>query len=138
MGKYTFDCAQGYREACMTALQMAEQKKGGPPYVIEIAAEWSSLVPMTTIFHLFVGLLDVFRNDEVLADYECNKFTLNPNLQSKVGRPSEYELYSDRIARVFPTYKLDEKLRVRPGPESQTVSFLWLKELLLSNDIARN
>ena len=79
MGKYTFDCAQSYREACMTALQMAEQKKGGPPYVIEIAAEWSSLVPMMSIFHLFVGLLDVFRNDEVLADYECNKFTLNPN-----------------------------------------------------------
>ena len=103
---------------------MAEQKKGGPPYVIEIAAKWISLVPMMSIFHLFVGLLDVFRNDEVLADYECNKFTLNPNHQSKADKPSEFELYSDRMARVFPTYKLDEKLRVRPGPESTTVNFV--------------
>ena len=55
--------------------------------MIEIAAEWSSLVPMTSPFHLLVGLLDVFRNDEVLADQECNKFTLNPNHQRKPNRP---------------------------------------------------
>ena len=42
------------------------------------------------------------------------------------------------MVRVYPTYKLDEKLRVRPGPESQRVNFVQLKQLLLSTDLARN
>jgi hypothetical protein len=49
-----------------------------------------------------------------------------------------YELYSDLIHRVYPTYKLDDRLRLVPGPDTPTVNFSVLKELLLSKDLSRN
>ena len=130
MGKYTYNCFPGYRGVCIEALRKAEQKKadGEPPFVLEIAAEWSSLIPMMSPLHLLVGLLDVYRNDEVLADLEHNRFSLNPKHQSSrllasTGESTEFELYSDRIVRVYPTYILDERLRIRPGPETLTINF---------------
>ena len=40
--------------------------------------------------------------------------------------------------RIFPTYVLDESLRIRPGPETPRVNFLNLKDILLSTDLERN
>ena len=40
--------------------------------------------------------------------------------------------------RIFPSYVLDEALRIRPGPETPRVNFVNLKELLLSTDLERN
>jgi len=42
LGRYTFDFIPGYREACMEALKAAEQKKGSPPFVLEICYAWTS------------------------------------------------------------------------------------------------
>ena len=65
-------------------------------------------------------------------------FSLNPALQSKPDAPTEFELYSDRMTRIFPTYIFDQRCRIRPGPHTQTVNFEQLKDLLLSKDLARN
>ena len=74
----------------------------------------------------------------MLADIECNRWSINPADQATEGNDTGYELYSDRIARLFPTYVLDERLRIRPGPETQRVNFVNLKEILLSTDLERD
>ena len=65
-------------------------------------------------------------------------FTTNPENQSTVENPTEFELYSDRFVRVFPSYVLDSRMRIRPGPDTPRIDFSWLKELLLSKDLSRN
>lgn len=87
---------------------------------------------------LYVGLLDLYRNDEVLCDKACIRFSLDPKMQSTEANPTEFELFSDRVVRIFPTYVLDNRLRIRPGPETPRVKLQWLKELLLSKDLERN
>jgi hypothetical protein len=47
-------------------------------------------------------------------------------------------LFSDRIASLFPTYELDEELRVIPTKASPLLNFNQLKENLLSKDIAKD
>lgn len=39
--------------------------------------------------------------------------------------------------RHFPTYKLDDRLRLVPGKDTPTVNFAWLKETLLSKDLSQ-
>ena len=62
----------------MEALRRAEAKKGSPPYVIEIGQEWSSMIPMLAPPFLLMGLQDLLKNDEVLADITNERFTLRP------------------------------------------------------------
>ena len=47
-------------------------------------------------------------------------------------------LFSDRVHSMWPSYVLDERCRVRPGPQTPVVNFVTLKNLLLSRDLARN
>ncbi len=77
-------------------------------------------------------------NDEVLTDMACARFSLNPAVQSTAENPSEFELFSDRVNRMWPSYVLDSRNRLRPGPETPTINLAWLKELLLSKDLSRN
>lgn len=77
-------------------------------------------------------------NDEILADMACARWTLNPALQSTAEKPTEFELFSDRINRMWPSYVLDARNRLRPGPETPTINLAWLKELLLSKELSRN
>ena len=93
---------------------------------------------MTTPFYVQAGLQDMFMADEVLANMDCTRFSLNPAMQSTAENPSQFELYSDRIFRMWPTYVLDARNRLRPGPETPTVNFSWLKDLLLSKELSRN
>ena len=122
----------------MEALRRAEEKLGRPPYINEIAAEWSSMIPMLAGFFIMVGLNDLFKNDEILADLMHNRFSLNPERQSTAAMTTEFELFSDRFVRLFPTYVLDYRCRIRPGPETQTANFDNLKSLLLCKDLSRN
>ena len=85
-----------------------------------------------------MGLQDIYKKDEVLADYEHNLWTLNPTLQSTAENPSQFELFSDRIHRLWPSYVLNSRCAVRPGKETITMNFAHLKELLLSKDPSRN
>ena len=138
LGKYTWGCVIGYRGACYEALTRAENAHGRPPYVLEICQHWNSAIPMIGQIFVLIGLQEIFRNDECLADPENNRFSINPAMQSTAENPTPFDLYSDRIARIFPTYVLDEGLRIRPGPETPRVNLVNLKELLLSTDLARN
>ena len=48
------------------------------------------------------------------------------------GNETGFELCSDRLAKDLPHYDFDERGRVRPGADTHTVNFDYLKELLLS------
>ena len=48
------------------------------------------------------------------------------------GNEAGFELCSDRLAKDLPHYAFDERGRVRPGADTHTVNFDYLKELLLS------
>ena len=96
------------------------------------------MIPYLGALFIMAGLQDLWKADECLADHENNQFSLNTDLQSKADKPTNFELYSDRMVRIFPTYVFDSRCRVRPGPETQRVNFDALKNLLLSNDLARN
>ena len=74
----------------------------------------------------------------MLIDLGHNRFSLNPMLQSTKDFPTEYETFSDRIARMFPTYRIDDLCRIRPGLETPVLNFAYLKDLLLSHDLSRN
>jgi len=45
---------------------------------------------------------------------------------------------SDRHVRKYPGYLLDERCRARPGPNTPTINFQQLKDILLSTDLSRN
>ena len=78
LGHYTWTCVYGYRGGCLNALRRAEAELGRPPALIEIQRFWNSFIPMLSPFHLFVGLQDLWRNDEILADSTCERFSANP------------------------------------------------------------
>ena len=122
----------------MDALRRAEEKKGSPPYVLEIEREWSSMIPMLAGFFLMMGLQELQKNDECLSDINNERWSLRPELQSTKENPTDFMLFSDRFAQVFPTYELDDMCRIRPGPDTPRVNFTDLKELLLSKDLSRN
>ena len=107
-------------------------------YTVEVAREFRSLYPNMGTLIIMACLQELYKKDEVLADYEINKWTLNPSHQSTAENPTQFEIFSDRIHRLFPTYVLNSRCCVRPGPETVTMSFTYLKELLLSKDLSRN
>ena len=51
---------------------------------------------------------DLYTNDQVLACKNCDQYSVNPaNQRSATNPDSEYELYSDRSARLWPGYKYE-------------------------------
>ena len=58
-------------------------------------------------------MLDLFKKDMVLADPECNMFTLNTSRQRKSMNEDAnvFELCSQRMQRLYPTYNLDTDFR---------------------------
>lgn len=70
-------------------------------------------------------------------DIDGNRYSTKKELQQKAENNTGFELFSDRIARLFPSYTLDEELKVIVTQDTPTVNFNYLKELLLSKDISR-
>ena len=64
-------------------------------------------------------------------------YSVNMDLKRKKESNCVFELWSDLVARKFPTYKLDSECRFVSGPDTETVNFADLKELLLSRDLKR-
>ena len=81
---------------------------------------------------------ELYKADQCLADRELNLWTLNPDNQSTAANPTQFDLFSDRIKRMYPSYQLDSRCLIRPGPETPTVNLAQLKELLLSKNLSRN
>jgi len=73
-----------------------------------------------------------------MADSWNERFTLNADLQSTDENPTDFMLFSDRFLEYYPTYKLDNMCRIRPGSATPTVNLAYLKTLLLDQDLSRD
>ena len=82
-------------------------------------------------------VFELFRNDEVLTDKAMDYYSVDVSNQCTEDNPTEFELCSDRLTKDLPSYIFDQRGKVRPGPNTPTVNFTYLKKLLLSNDISR-
>lgn len=82
LGKYTHLCVWGYRKNCLLALARAEEMHGRPVFVHEIYYELPqvSLMPSLRPYLCWQACLDLYQNDEILADKLCDQFSLNPKL----------------------------------------------------------
>jgi hypothetical protein len=82
-------------------------------------------------------LQNLFKDDLVLCDMEMNMYSLDVSKQFShtTNRNGVFELCSDRIHRLYPTYHLDKACRFMPGPETPNINFTRLKEILLSKDM---
>ena len=78
LGRMTWTGVWGYRSAALTALRRAEEIKGSPPYILEIAHQWNSIVPMLAPIVVLVALQDLYKTDIMLADKDNHRFSLNP------------------------------------------------------------
>lgn len=120
----------GYSTNVKLALAEAEKRYGRPVYVHEIYYEIPqvSFLPSLRPYITWQACLDMYQNDEIMADKLCDQFSLNPKLQRSASNPeSEYELFSDRFVRRWPTYCYDDKLIVRPTSETPRINFDTLK-----------
>jgi|LakMenEpi03Aug12_release.lakeMendotaPanAssembly.Ray.scaffolds.fasta_scaffold361108_1 hypothetical protein len=81
---------------------------------------------------------ELFRNDDILTDAFENHYSTQKAMQDSPLNKTGFELYSDRIARIYPTYVLNDNLKLQPGPTTETISFNTLKDILLSTDLSRD
>jgi len=61
---------------------------------------------------------DLFKDDLVLSDAEMNLFSLRPDLQRTASNESPFELCSDRMQRLYPTYSLSDEGVFQVGPKT--------------------
>lgn len=74
-------------------------------YAIEVSQEWQSkLIPKIGTAEIYAGLLDLYKADECLSNRELTKFTLDLKAQSVSKRKTSFELFSDRMWYLYPTY----------------------------------
>lgn len=55
------------------------------------------------------NVYDLFKDDLVLCDAEMNRFSLRPDFQRTELNQSPFELCSDRMVRLYPTYSLSDE-----------------------------
>ena len=81
----------------------------------------------------------LFQDDLVLCDTEMNMYSLDVSRQHShtTNRDGIFELCSDRMQRLYPTYHLDKTCRFMPGPETPNINFTSIKEILLSKDMRK-
>ena len=81
MGKYTWSgCPDGYREAAYDALKRAETLRGSPVYLVDIFRAWNSSTLEVKTPLLKAALMDLYKADEMIADTETHRFSINPAL----------------------------------------------------------
>ena len=81
---------------------------------------------------------ELYRNDEILTDAFENRYSAQKEMQDNPQNKTGFELYSDRITRIYPSYVLDGTLKLQPGPTTETMNFNTLKDILLSTDLSRD
>ena len=90
------------------ALKIAYEKRGGPVYTCEVHEELKKISYNPVKFmHLTKNTLwNLFADDKILCNRELTLYSLNPLDQSTLENESEFELFSDRMARIGPGYDL--------------------------------
>ena len=102
--------------AIKQAVHDAENKKQEPAYIVDI---YRSVVDLghfanPSITEVRKALFDLYRNDELLADEQMNRFTLEFETHERGLTSTGYESCSRRMERKFSMYKFDEKRRIVP------------------------
>ena len=108
-------------EKILTVIRRVEEKLQRPVYFIEIYREALKYANETgeTLLIRSQDLQNIFRDDLVLGDAELNLYSLDAkNQRSWPNNPNGMELCSDRMQRLYPSYKLDERGRFLPGDET--------------------
>jgi hypothetical protein len=129
----------GLRGMVLNSVRQAELRLGRPVNRNEVYIQSGmSYYLRLPVILVWIIIQDLWRDDQILANKEVTVYSVNPEMQNTLENPTGFELYSDCFARLYPTYTLDARLRIVPGPETPTVNFNTLKEILLSTDLERN
>ena len=84
------------------------------------------------------ALYDLYRNDEILADFEMNRFTIDfETHHQQAGTATGYQVCTERMKSKFGMYTFDDRCRVIPGQLSPASDFVELKSLLLDQDLEK-
>ena len=130
-----------YMKAGLQAVLHAEKKLGRPVYVCEVITAFreTSYLPLPIHITVFSICMDLYSNDELLANYNLDQVSLNPALQHhpQTNPDSDFKLMSDRKESQFKTYKLLPSMQLKPTEETPVINFDQLRDLLLSKDFSR-
>ena len=126
----------------INSLSRAEQRKMAPVYFLEIYKVYKALYENQEDAHENKAMLkvkqvlvDLYRNDQVLADREIHRFSVQNSNQNSRKNISDFDLCSDRLELKFPSYELDKRCRLIPGPKTSRQNFDLLKTKLLSKNL---
>ena len=139
LGRSVLPLPWGVRSSVFQALLETENRLGRPFKRNEAFAVYkqrSYFCIAANPFWMVLG--DLFRNDELLCDYEQINYSVNPQMQDTPENPTGFELYSDRMKRQYPDYILGKELILFPGPKTPVVNFHTLKDILLSTDLSQD
>ena len=113
-----------------------------PVYFLEIYKVYKALYENSedshenkTLLKVKQVLVDLYRNDQVLADRELHRFSVQNSNQNSKKNISDFDLCSDRLELKHPGYELDQRCRLIPGPKTSRHNFQKLKTKLLSKDL---
>jgi len=93
----------------MSTISKLEVEKERPIYFVEVYQEMMRDSDTDQMRNSVQNIFNLFKDDKVLADAEMNLFSLNPELQRNQANDSKFELCSDRMERLYPTYKLSDE-----------------------------
>ena len=85
------------------------------------------------------AFIDLYLNDEVLANKEFTMFSMDPDDQHKSGNKTDFRLYSDwRIDRASHLeLRAGRGIQLFPKADTPRINLKQLKELFLSKDLSR-
>lgn len=72
--------------------------------MVDIYREWVQMgySPIKPFIVTVFCMHDLFYNDEVLADEQLNRFSLNPEMQHTDENETKFRLYSDYFTQKYP------------------------------------
>ena len=79
------------------AIYEAEKELGRPVYTVDVYRQWLkiSYFPIKNAGVAIAGILDLFRNDEILVDKTYDRYSLNLDLQDSEDNPTGFRVMSD-------------------------------------------
>ena len=140
LGHHIFALTKGSRSRALWCVKIAEEEVGRPIYFVDFQRVWkretwrAKVMPLVCLLQLATELVV---NDEILVNFKFTQFSANSKWQRTPDNETGFELYSDRVRRIFWEYSLDAGLRFQPKEETQMINFNAFKELMCSKDLSR-